>query len=123
VVYLPQEYQRLVANPFLALALLIAWLGAMRLALGARRPAAAALAAAGVFAVVRTLHFHCLDCGRTGWLFRWRDHACEAVVARQLADRVRRWRGPRPTVQLVLWLYLFALVAIVASILRVMPEL
>lgn len=112
----PQEYQRLVANPFLALTLFVAWVAGMRLALGSRNLFAVVGATAFFVAIVRLLHYHCLDCGGTGWLFRWREHACDAVVARQLSGRVRRWRGPTPTVQAVLWMYLLAVVAIVAVV-------
>ncbi|MDR3632701.1 MAG: hypothetical protein P4L84_02635 [Isosphaeraceae bacterium] len=121
-ILVPQEYQRLVANPFLALALLIAWLGAMRLALLARNFVAVAVVGVCFFGVIRLLHYHCLDCGHTGWLFRWRVHACEAVVARQVAGRVRRWRGPTPTVQVVLWLYVIGCAVIALGVLRLMPS-
>jgi len=90
---IPQEYQRLVANPFLALALFVAWIAAMRAALFARNVVGVVAVLVSFLAVFRVLHYHCLDCGKTGWLFRWRDHACEAVVARQVDGRVRRWRG------------------------------
>ena len=117
-VLVPQEYQRLVANPFLALALLVAWFAAMRVAIGARNIVAALVCGASFIVVVRMLHYHCRDCGRTGWLFRWRAHACEAVVARQLSGRIRRWRGPTPPIQAVLWMYLIALILFAALVTR-----
>lgn len=106
------------ANPFLALAALIAWLAALRRALASRNLVLSAIVVLAFLGVVRALHFHCRDCGGTGWLFRWRDHACDAVLTRQRANRVRRWRGPTPTVQMALWMYLFVSLAIAAALLH-----
>jgi hypothetical protein len=113
---MPQEYQRLVANPFLALAALIAWGAALRLALIWRDLVASIIVVAGFFVVVGLIHYHCLDCGRTGWLFRWRRHACDTVLARQATGQARRWRGPTPGVQAVIWLYALACAALVLGL-------
>jgi hypothetical protein len=112
--FLPQEYQRLVANPFLALVGLIAWVAAFRWALIRRSLAEVGIALLGLVAVFFLLQYHCLDCGATGLLYRWKSHACECVRARQEADRVRRFRGPNPVLQTVFWGYLLAGAAVLA---------
>src|SRR5215217_5054790 len=86
------RHQRLVANPFLALAALVPWFAAVRLALLDRNLPLVLLLLAGLAGIACLLQFHCLDCGTTGSLFRWRGHACEGAVARQLTGRARRLR-------------------------------
>lgn len=110
----PQEYQRLVTNPFLTLALFVVWLKLVEIAFDWRSLWLGGMALVGLVAVFGTLQYHCRDCGRTGWLFHWRTHACDAVVARQLANRIRRWRGPTPTSQAVIWMYVLVCLGIVA---------
>ena len=57
-----------------------------------------------VFALALLLiQFHCLDCGATGWLFRYQQHACPRVVARWQNQVVRRFHGPRLRIQLIAW--------------------
>jgi hypothetical protein len=56
----------------------------------------------------RLFHYHCLDCGATGVLHRWRHHACSRVLERYHAGRPRRVRGPTPPAQFVLWLFALA---------------
>ena len=76
------EYQRLVANPFLAV---LAWLvdvSLMRAAMKSRSSTLFLIGLSLLFVAFFFLQFHCLDCGATGWLFRYRSHACPAVVAR-----------------------------------------
>jgi hypothetical protein len=114
---LPEEYQRLVANPFLAVLGLIAWSQALRYAYNVRDPLLLLGVALSLPGVVFLLQYHCLDCGRTGLLIRWRRHACERVVARRIADRPRRVRGPNPSIQVVLWGYLLLGLAVLAGIL------
>lgn len=103
------------ANPFLAVLGLIAWVAALRQALALRNLAAVGLALLGLFVLGYLLQYHCLDCGATGLLFRWKSHACERVRARQQSNQVRRFRGPNPVFQTVLWGYLLAIVAILAA--------
>ena len=49
--------------------------------------------------------FHCLDCGTTGRLSRWRGHSCLISNLRRQTDRARLIRGPTPFIQNVLWLW------------------
>ncbi len=108
----PEIYLRLVANPFLGIFALVIWLGLMYVILrGAAGPftlLAIALSLASLALLPRLLHYHCLDCGRTGLLTSWRRHICPSVVARRFEGRARRWHGPTPTVQVLLWLWFFA---------------
>ncbi len=62
------------------------------------------------------LQYHCLDCGATGRLFRWKWHACPSVRARQQTGRPRRFRGPNPVLQTVLWVYILMGLAILGSV-------
>jgi hypothetical protein len=105
---LPQEFQRLIANPFLALFGLVIWFQAFRYALWLRNLMLVSVIFLALAAVGYLLHYHCLDCGATGLLFRWKSHACPTVRARQLSNQVRRFRGPAPTMQLMLWMYALA---------------
>ena len=64
------EYQRLVANPFLAV---LGWLAMFGLLREAVRRQNLALFMTGIillFVACFLLQFHCLDCGATGWLLR-----------------------------------------------------
>jgi hypothetical protein len=107
----PQESLRLVANPFLAMSGLLLWFAVMQLILsGAAGPftiLAVLLALASLALLPALLHYHCLDCGRTGPLLTWKRHLCPRVVARRFEGRSRRLRGPTPTVQVVLWLWIY----------------
>jgi hypothetical protein len=114
--FLPQEYQRLVANPFLALFGLVVWFAAFWGALASRNLILAGVAIPGLIVVGYLLQYHCLDCGTTGLLFRWKSHSCDRVLARQQAGRVRRFRGPNPTFQTILWAYLVAAVTILVAV-------
>jgi hypothetical protein len=114
--WVPQQYQRLVANPFLALLGLIVWFAALRWALTARNLWLVGLAVLGLAAVAYLLQYHCLDCGSTGHLFHWKSHACERVRTRQQSGRIRRFRGPNPVFQTVLWGYLLAALAILVGV-------
>jgi hypothetical protein len=114
--FLPQEYQRLVANPFLAVFGLIVGLGVFWKALELRELPLVALALVALISVAYLLQYHCLDCGSTGLLLRWKSHACERVLARQQANQVRRFRGPNPTFQTVLWGYALLVLAILVFV-------
>ncbi len=113
---LPQDFQRLLGNPFLALLGLIAWAAALRQVLLARNLTLTLALFASLAGLVFLLQFHCLDCGATGWLFRWRIHTCDHVIARQRSGAVRSFRGPIPTTQVLLWFYLILCAAILAWI-------
>jgi hypothetical protein len=99
-----EQYQRLVANPFLTV---LAWLIVfVMLREGVRRQNAGLFMTgiALIFVAFFLLQFHCLDCGATGWLLRSWAHACPAVDARRQNKVVRRWHGPGLKTQLAMWL-------------------
>jgi hypothetical protein len=114
--HLPEEYQRLVANPFLAVFVLLVGLAIVLGVLEFLGPVAIGLALLGVVPVGLLLQYHCLDCGRTGHLFRWKSHACDRVQMRQASDQVRRFRGPNPTYQAMIWAYLLTAVGILVGV-------
>ena len=98
-----EGYQRLVANPFLAV---LAWLVAFGLVSESMKRQNLALFMTGIillFVAFFFLQFHCLDCGATGWLLRSWAHACPAVVARRQSRMVRRFHGPGLKTQLAAW--------------------
>ena len=99
----PYEYQRLVVNPLLTVLAWNAFLALLRTVVP--RPDTAGLVVdIVVFALALLLiQFHCLDCGATGWLFRYQQHACPRVVARWQNQVVRRFHGPRLRIQLIAW--------------------
>jgi hypothetical protein len=101
-----ERYQRLVANPFLAV---LVWLVAFELVNESMTRQNLALFMIGIillFVAFFFLQFHCLDCGVTGWLLRSWAHACPGVVARRQHRRVQRFRGPGLKFQLVIWFIL-----------------
>jgi hypothetical protein len=101
-------YQRLVANPFLGFFGVLVWFALLEAAFRAQRRDLIVGALVSLWLVRYLWQYHCLDCGRTGRLSRWREHACEGVNARRLAGRPRWWRGPTPGVQTALWVVLAA---------------
>ena len=114
---LPQETLRLVANPFLAVSVILFGLIGLFTALRSRSLVSLSCALAALAGSVLFLHYHCLDCGATGLLFRWRRHECERVLIRRLTGQTRRLRGPTPTVQTIVWGYFLLGLAILAEIL------
>lgn len=109
--YIPGDHERLVANPFLALAGLLLVLVVAdhlnaRVEPGYRVLVGFGLLAAFVRLAPRLLHVHCLDCGATGRLSAWGEHACDAVLERRRAGARRLIRGPSPPIQVILWFYL-----------------
>jgi hypothetical protein len=99
-----EPYQRLVANPFLAVLGLIGWYALMAYVLRGRRIDLFFPSLGSLGLVIFLFQYHCLDCGATGRLTRWRGHCCAAVKARRDAGRRHRFRGPSPWAQTVVML-------------------
>jgi hypothetical protein len=118
----PQEFQRLIANPFLALCWVVILFAVLRQAVHAKSLPLAGVVLLGLVAAGYLLHYHCLDCGATGRLFRWKTHACTSVVVRQQTGRVRRLRGPNPMLQTILWAYLLIPLLLLAYVLAMVIE-
>jgi hypothetical protein len=62
------------------------------------------------------LQFHCLDCGATGWLLRFRRHHCPDGVAAWCARRPSRWPIPSVGTQIVAWCFALAMAVLLALI-------
>jgi hypothetical protein len=108
-------YQRLVANPFLAVLCWLAAFGLLRESL--LRPNLALFTTGTIllFVAFFLVQFHCLDCGATGWVLRSRAHACPAAVARQQSRLIRRIHGPGLKIQLAGW-FILLMAAIVLGV-------
>jgi hypothetical protein len=115
-----QRYQRLLANPFLAAAGLVGWIALVRLALRSERIDYIGASIVLLVPLGSLLQFHCLDCGKTAGLWRWRSHCCEAVQMRRATGRGRWFRGPAPPAQTFLWLLVFG--GAVVTLLRVLTS-
>ncbi len=101
---LPQD-QRLLANPFLAILVAIPWGFGFRWAFLRKSPTFLLILLGLLPCIAYFLQYHCLDCGATGRFFRWRSHACSAVIARCHSERRTWFRPPNPTAQVILWGY------------------
>lgn len=112
----PERYQRLVANPFLAIFGGVAWVSLLRWISLTRRGDLLFPALCSGLLLVLYLQYHCLDCGGTGHLLRWRRHDCLRVRLRRELNRPRRFRGPTPGVQTFLWVVLMGMALLVAMI-------
>src|SRR5262245_59466578 len=74
-----ESYQRLVANPLLAVSSWVVVVALIRASVQYHRFALFVAGVALFFIAFFLLQFHCLDCGSTGWLLRYGMHACPAV--------------------------------------------
>ena len=118
-----EEHLRILVNPFLAIFGFLIWLAALRgvLSAGLNRdmmgpliPVIGLVFIASLWWLKGLLRFHCLDCGTTDRLSRWRRHACGPSIDRQMAGR-RSWlRPPPPFVQFILWLWVLLLIGLAA---------
>lgn len=112
-----QGYVRALANPFLAAAWVVGWLIATRYLILFEHFALNMLALMVLIGITPLLlQYHCLDCGHTGWLFRWRWHSCPQVEARRAARRYRWVRGPTPGFQILIWIALAFLALVLPAI-------
>lgn len=116
----PAAYRRMLFNPFLGILGVAAWAAGVRwLWIAAVERHAmfiyvlVAWAGAG-FLLPRLFQFHCLDCGRSGRISRWRRHVCPAVARRILEGRPLRFRPPGPLAQMLMWGYFLAIVLVLA---------
>ncbi len=96
-------FQRLVANPFLAVLLFVIVVALWHGAFVRHAPWLFQLGLGLSLVAFFLVQYHCLDCGATGWLIRYRRHACPAVVARWQRGERRRFRGPGVRLQLWAW--------------------
>jgi hypothetical protein len=97
------EHQRIVVNPFLAVLGWVAVFGIIRRSIQIKSMPLFLAGDGLLLAACLLLQFHCLDCGATGWLLRYKKHACSAVVMRAQNLVTRRFRAPGVKAQLVAW--------------------
>ena len=101
----PEDDLRIIANPFLSVLLGFAVFKSLpRLtdAVGAWILPVLILTGLGM---LWSLQYHCLDFCATGRLLTWKRHVCPSVQHRRALGLVRRFRGPRPALQVCLWFY------------------
>jgi len=101
-------FQRLLVNPFLAVLVCVIIVALWREAYARESRWLFQLGVALTIVVVFLFQYHCLDCGVTGWLLRYRQHACPTVVSRMQRREWRRFRGPGVRLQLAAWLIFVA---------------
>jgi hypothetical protein len=121
----PESYLRILANPFLGFAGFVLWLACLLWAVremsrnpdlnGPLAPIVFVVFVAFLWLLPGLFQFHCLDCGRTGRLSRWRQHVCPPSSARRIAGQPRILRGPTPLGQIILWLWGLLLVGLWAN--------
>lgn len=110
----PEDYVRIVANPFLGFTVAswsaaLLFMGAIMTPQEFTLPSLCGLAIAGgiaFFVAGRLVVFHCRDCGESGRLLRWRVHNCVWANERRRLGRPRRFRGPTPVLQVVIWFWI-----------------
>jgi hypothetical protein len=106
-----EHYQQVVINPLLTV---LSWLVMYTLS---RPPFSRWLvippevAFMVCFLSLALLQFHCLDCGRTGWLMGRQRHACGGLLARRKSG-TPGWQVFAPEVQARICLGLLAMAAI-----------
>jgi hypothetical protein len=109
-------YRPLVANPLLAVAICVLAIVLMRASLQVRS-LTTFLVSIGLLSIsILFTQFHCLDCGKTIWLYSARLHACPAILTRWREGRRPRWRLPRLRTQVILWLHFLASIAVLIAI-------
>jgi hypothetical protein len=115
-------YRPLIANPLPAVAICVLAIMLLRASLRVRS-LTTFLVAIGLLSIsVLFTQFHCLDCGKTSWLYSARLHACPAILARWREGRRPRWRLPRLRTQIILWLYFLASATALILILLVLSK-
>lgn len=94
----------LIANPFPTF---LGWIiagSALKAGLVKRNLMLSISALIGLLVASVFIQYHCLDCGRTGWIFRARRHVCPLGAARGSMGGTRRWAGPALSTQIKIWL-------------------
>jgi hypothetical protein len=106
----PEDFLRIVANPFLAFALIAFWFALLigSMIFLSAHPFTIFVGAAFLFwfggKIVQSFRYHCLDCGGSGPLNAWPVHNCPISAERRRSGKRRRFHGPEPGVQVLIWL-------------------
>jgi hypothetical protein len=114
-------YQRLVVNPLLAVLAVVITVAIERWALENRYLGMFELGFGLLALEFFLVQYHCRDCGATGFLLRFRRHACPAVVARSHRGERPRFRGPGVRLQLVVWAIVLASASVLVMIMLLAP--
>jgi hypothetical protein len=117
-----ERYQRLIANPLLAVLGWVLLFPLLRFALRTRDLTGVIVWVTQLFSCLLLMQYHCLDCGKTGWLPTFRRHACAAVIARWQNGEPRGLRGPGIKVQMIAWLIMLSLSLVLVLILWRRPS-
>jgi hypothetical protein len=115
-------YQRLVANPLLAVAMAVLAVLLLRLSLRWDNLYLFLGSIGLLVGCLPLIQFHCLDCGATGWLLSRRRHRCLSAVARWRSGQMDRWRPPAMTTQLAIWMHILAALGALGLILLVLSR-
>lgn len=110
------DHQRLVVNPFLAVAGLVGWAWLTGRLLRGPFPPLGLVPTCLLFCLPFLIHYHCLDCGATGIYPRRARHACAKVVRRGQLDRPAWFRWPRARTQLILWGYVLGATGLLLAV-------
>jgi len=102
------SYQRIVVNPLLGVLVWLVMFALIRAGVKSQSSTLFLIGSSLFFAAFFLHQFHCLDCGATDWLFRYRHHACPLIVARSQNREGGRFRFPSVKTQIMIWLYLVA---------------
>jgi hypothetical protein len=111
------EYQRLLANPLLAIVGLIGAWAVLRYSLQIRNLPLFLIALVLTALCPFLIQFHCLDCGRSDFAFRSRRHVCNATLQRMRRDEPARRRPPRLRSQVKAWVWSLLSAVVIYAIL------
>lgn len=116
----PEKFLRMLANPFLSFFYLVLWFGAMYESVaggfaGPLMPMLIVVLIAALGLVPTLAQYHCLDCGATGRLLRWRRHSCQKSIERKITGRSRSMVLPNPPLQIVLWIWIVMTAALLLN--------
>ncbi len=113
------DHQRLIINPFLAVAGLAGLIGLAIVAAGSVYQPVALFPVVLMAGLPALVQYHCVDCGATGTYRRWALHACPKLVSRTLRNRPGWFRWPSARLQFVVWLYVLGCLGVLVAILGV----
>jgi hypothetical protein len=110
------RFQRLVVNPLLAVLCWLMVFFVLKITVQNRHLVGFLVGVGLLFLPFLLVQYHCMDCGKTGWVLRYRRHACPPVIARWQTQQAPQTRGPNVKFQLVLWSVFFVSAFVLAAI-------
>ena len=113
----PLEHQRMVVNPFLAVFALAVGLKLFFWMIEIGAPVGSGLIAVCTLLLFPPLiHFHCLDCGRTGSYSQRKHHLCPGIINRGQRDEPSARWIPTARAQRVFWVYVLCSVGLLLAV-------